>query len=361
MKKFIAIAAAALCTACLTFTACSMGAKGDYWNGNTVPPAGLPDTGADASSPNYDYNPIIETDFQEVSKAPSSYFSLDKNTATYSLVRKQINAGYTIFPDSIRIEEMINYFDYDFAAPTDKAVKVSGYLSDCPWNSENKLLLAGIRTAEYKVDTAVNNYVFLIDVSGSMQGKDRIDLAKYGLKKLVDSLGENDMVSIVTYASGVNTVLDSGECSPLNKENIKAKIDGLVARGATNGGDGLQRAYNLAQKNFRQGGNNRVILISDGDFNVGMTSQTELKEFIQDKADTGVYLSVLGVGLGNMRDTTLETLATCGNGNYAYLDTKTEAEKVMVEELGGLLKTVAKDAKAGVTFTDSVEKYRLIG
>ena len=360
MKKLFAIlSSASLCAACLTFTACKAADKGgdSGWAGNYAPPP------ADSSyaPDNFDYDPITETEFQEVAENSSSYFSLDRNTATYSQVRFQIENNYSVAPNSVRVEEMINYFDYGFEAPTEKAVAVSGYLADCPWNSENKLLLAGIKTSEYSLEETNANYVFLIDVSGSMSGDSRLGLAQYGLNKLVDGLGESDIVSIVTYASGVNTVLDGGECTDENKQDIKDKINSLKAYGATSGGDGLERAYNIAQKHFITGGNNRIIIISDGDFNVGMSSQSQLKEFIQEKAKSGVYLSVLGVGMGNMRDTILETLATCGNGNYAYLDNKTEAEKVMVEELGGLLKTVAKDAKAGVTFTDCVKKYRLIG
>lgn len=356
MKKINSVlailAAGALCAG---FCACTGGPG--FENGFHPDYGVSPDYG----DGNYDYESVIENGFSDVSENPSSYFSLDRNTATYSLIRKQIERGLTVSPDSVRIEEMLNYFDYDFKAPTEEAVAVSSYIAPCPWNEENLLMLAGVKTAEYKVDSTVNNYVFLVDVSGSMDGTERIGLAKYGLTKLVDSLGENDVVSMVTYASGVKTVLDSKECTENNKDRIKSAVNNLRAYGATNGGDGLQRAYALANKNFRQGGNNRVILISDGDFNVGMTSTSDLKEFIQTKAKSGVYLSVLGVGLGNMRDTNLETLARCGNGNYAYLDNKTEAEKVLIHELNGTLTTVAKDAKAGVTFTENVEKYRLIG
>ena len=354
MKKiFIALAAAAA-AACLCLSACTGGYSGDY-NGGMAPNENFINDG------NYDYDSVIEQDFSYVSKNPSSYFSLDRNTATYSLVRSQIENGYKISPDSVRIEEMINYFDYSFPAPDEKAVNATGYLSDCPWNADNKLMLVGLKTSEYDLSDVNANYVFLIDVSGSMSGDKRIGLAKSGLNMLVDQLGDKDLVSIVTYASGVDTVLDGGECTKNGKTKIKNAIKKLVANGATNGGDGLQRAYSVAQKHFITGGNNRVIIITDGDFNVGISSQTELKEFIQTKAKSGVYLSVLGVGMGNMRDDMLETLATCGNGNYAYLDNENEARKVFVEELSGTLMTVAKDAKAGVSFTENVEKYRLIG
>lgn len=356
-KKHLFIAIALIGAACVGLGACSADggwSGGGDWNYNPQPDHYI--TG------NYDYNSIIENGFKNTADEASSYFSLDRNTATYSLVRRQLNDGHSIAPDSVRVEEMINYFDYDFTAPTDKAVAVSSYLAPCPWNDENYLMLAGIKTSEYKLETDVCNYVFLIDRSGSMSGDDRLGLAKKGICKLVDNLSDNSVVSLVTYASGVDTHLDGVECTASGKTTIINKINGLTARGATNGGDGLERAYALAKEHFVTGGNNRVILISDGDFNVGMTSQNELKEFIQNKADGGVYLSVLGVGLGNTRDSILETLATCGNGNYAYLDNELEAEKVLVKELNGTLKTVAKDAKAGVTFsTDTVEKYRLIG
>lgn len=276
------------------------------------------------------------------------------------MVRSQIERGYDVESDGVRIEELINYFDYDFTAPTDKAVAVSTAYSECPWNEGSKLMLVGLKTAEV-VSNANANYVFLIDASGSMSGDSRIGLAKKGFKMMLNELGDNDVVSIVTYASGVKTVLDGEECSKSGKENLSNAISSLTANGSTNGSGGLQRAYEIARKHFITGGNNRVIIITDGDFNVGLSSKTELKEFIQDKAKTGVYLSVIGVGMGNARDDFMETLATCGNGNYAYLDGESEARKVFIDELKGNLYTVAKDAKAGVTFTSAVNKYRLIG
>lgn len=376
-------------TVALSFAACGAGPNdsnmaGGDWHGPTAPGNdnfgssgstngdesnyGDADDGlaspdeADGSGNNYVYEGIVEQDFINVSDQASSYFSLDRNTASYSQIRSQLEYGWTISPYSVRIEEMINYFDYDFEAPTDSAVGVSAYLSDCPWNDNHKLMLAGIKTVEKKNDSVNGNYVFLIDVSGSMSGDSRLGLAKYGLNKLVENLGEGDKVSIVTYASGVNTVLDSGECSEEGKDIIKNKINGLKAYGATYASGGLEMAYELAQKNFiSDGGNNRVIIISDGDFNVGISNTNTMMEYISGRAQSGIYLSVLGVGMGNMRDDMLETLARNGNGNYAYLDNKTEAEKVFCHELNSTLMTVAKDAKAGVTFEDTVVKYRLIG
>ncbi len=352
MKKLFLLTVLAGAVSCLCFSACG----GYFGDGKyeTAPDGFLPDG-------NYKYDEIIEQDFCEVSKNPSSYFSLDRNTAGYSHIRSQIEHGSKISANSVRIEEMLNYFDYDFPAPEEKAISVSSYLSSCPWNEDNKLMLVGLKTKYFDLGEVNANYVFLVDVSGSMSGETRLGLAKKGLNYLTDGLGNNDRVSIVTYASGVKTVLDGGKCTDNGKQEIKNRISSLTARGATNGGDGLERAYKIAEKHFIQGGNNRVIIISDGDFNVGMSDKEQLKEFIQNKAESGVYLSVIGVGMGNMRDDILETLATCGNGNYAYLDNETEARKVFVDELNGTLKTVAKDAKASVTFTENVEKYRLIG
>lgn len=354
MKKLLA-SIAALSAGCLLFGACSgMDNGGDRWDPGY-------DYITDADVNNFVHDSIIEKDFISVSQTATSYFSLDRNTASYSQIRTQIDDGCKVNCDSVRIEEMINYFDYGFAAPTDKSVALTTALSPCPWNKDNNLMLVGLKTTQVEVEDVNANYVFLIDVSGSMSGSTRLPLAKQGFNMLLDGLGDRDVVSIVTYASGVKTVLDGGECTDEGKDKIRSAISSLVASGATSGGDGLERAYRIAQKHFIEGGNNRVILISDGDFNVGMSDTDELHEFIQNKAASGVYLSVIGVGMGNMRDDLLETLATKGNGNYAYLDSAAEARKVFVDELNGTLFTVAKDAKAGVTFTDEVDKYRLIG
>jgi len=350
MKKLICALAAATAV-CLTFTACS--AADPWWDYPSY----------DYADDSYVYDKITEIGFKEVADEPSSHFSLDANTACYSLVRRQIESGYKVSPTSVRIEELLNYFDYSYPAPENgEAVKVSGYLSDCPWNSESKLMLAGVKTEEKNLGDVNGNYVFLIDVSGSMSGDNRLGLAKEGLKYLVDNLTDNDTVSIVTYASGIRKVLDGAECSAENKNNIKNAISALRTGGATNGRGGLELAYETCANHYITGGNNRVILISDGDFNVGINSPEALKEIIREKASkSGIYLSVFGVGMGNMRDDILETLATCGNGNYAHLDNLTEARKVFGEKLNGTLMTVAKDAKAGVTFTENVLKYRLIG
>lgn len=360
MNKKILSVLAALSALSVAFAGCAAAGKEDGAHWPSEPDAPLYDD-ENHGDGNYVYDGFKEQDFSLVSEKPSSYFSLDRNTAGYSLMRSQINYGTKIMPDSVRIEELINYFDYSYPAPDGAAVNVSTYLSDCPWNDSSKLMLVGLKTTEMNLSGSNANYVFLIDVSGSMSGDSRLGLAKKGLNTLVDNLGENDLVSVVTYANGVKEVLNGEECSENGKAIIKESISSLVAGGGTNGGDGLERAYRIAAEHFITGGNNRVIIISDGDFNVGMSSTEQLKEFIQTKAEHGVYLSVLGVGMYNMRDDVLQTLATCGNGNYAYLDNETEIRKVFTDEINATLKTVAKDAKAGVTFTQSVEKYRLIG
>ena len=362
MKKFLA-AIAVLSASCLIFGAC--GAYGDgfgapNWSGGMFDSAeGAPGDGY-YDDDGFVHESIKEVGFTDVADEASSYFSLDRNTASYSHIRTMLEYNSAPMANSVRIEEMINYFDYGYAEPTDKAVALTTMLADCPWNADNKLMAVGLKTAEIVNDNNAN-YVFLIDVSGSMSGDARLGLAKKGFNMLLDGLGDKDVVSIVTYASGVKTVLDGKECTKKGKDKIKDAISKLTANGATSGGDGLERAYNIAKKHFITGGNNRVIISSDGDFNVGISNPTDLKEFIQDKAKSGIYLSVIGVGMGNMRDDMLETLARSGNGNYAYLDNENEARKVFVDELKSNLFTVAKDAKAGVTFTDSVEKYRLIG
>ncbi len=361
-KKIVFIAAACVSVACLSLTACSA-KQGDYYPGSMGDSGLIFDYGTMTTPDgnNYQYGEVTESPFVSVDDGGASYFSLDRNTAGYSYVRAQLNGNYNISPSSVRVEELINYFDYSYPRPEEGAVAVSTYLSDCPWNSENKLVTVGVTTRYESIEAENGNYVFLIDVSGSMSGDDRLGLAKYGFNTLVDNLGEGDVVSVVKYASGMSVVADGIECTDEGKQSVKSAMNGLRAYGSTNGAGGLELAYQTAQKHFITGGNNRVIIISVGDFNVGRSSLNEMKEFIQNKAESGTYLSVIGVGMGNTRDDMLETLATCGNGNYAYLDNKTEAQKVFTHDLNGTLKTVAKDAKAGVTFTENVIKYRLIG
>lgn len=357
-KIWSVVAVAAVLGGALTLSACPG-------------PHGPPSNGLGfASEGNFQYDAIEEQGFYDVSSDPSSYFSLDKNTASYSQVRAQLKEGYRIAPDSVRLEELVNYFDYGYASPEEgEEMRVSAYLSDCPWNRNDKLVTIGLKTETRVLTASRNNYVLLIDVSGSMSdavkgmgGVTRLELVKYGISLLLDGLTEQDAVSIVTYANGVETKCEPTWATPEGKRELASIVQSLKAYGPTNGAGGLERAYACAEQYKQENGNNRVILMTDGDFNVGMRNTDELNKFVRTKAESGVYLSVLGVGMGNMRDDVMQTLALNGNGNYAYLDGYSEAERVFCEQLNGMLVTVAKDAKAGVTFFgDQVKRYRLLG
>lgn len=364
-KRFVTILGCVVLTVALF---CGCGVAPDSGKGEAVPD-GSSDLTWNTDGENYEYDSIAEQGFCDVRETPSSYFSLDRNTAGYSFVRAQIRQNLPVAADSVRLEELVNYFDYDYPLPEQgEGIGVSAYLSDCPWNEEHKLMTVGIRTAEAVVGGDAN-YVLLIDVSGSMggsvygyEGMSRLELVKYGANKLVDGLGDSDRVSIVTYASGVETVLESTAATKEGKTKIRSALSRLASYGSTSGSDGLQRAYEQAEAHKAENGNNRVIMLTDGDFNVGISDTDELTEFIQDKAKSGIALSVVGVGLGNTRDDLMQALALNGNGNYSYIDTQLEAEKVFTEELAGTLYTVAYDAKAGVTFNaDTVSSYRLLG
>lgn len=313
-------------------------------------------------SPNYQYDGISENDFVSTAEETSSYFSLDRNTASYSLMRREINQGLTTNANSVRLEEYVNYFNYNYARPSgDDALALSGSVFDCPWNEENKLFTIGIAAEEISFASDIqNNIIFLIDISGSMFGEDRLGLIQQAFTMLLDNLGDNDYVSIVTYASNCRVALSGARGT--EKTKIANVLQDLSASGTTNGSGGIQLAYAEAEKYFIQGGNNRVILATDGDFNVGISDKNQLKNFISEKRQSGIYLTVLGVGMFNTNDSIMKTLAESGNGNYAYLDSVAEARKVLVEELNGTFNVVAKDAKAGVIFNpETVEKYRLIG
>ena len=312
-----------------------------------------------------EYDAIRENVFKDVTTSPLSTFSADVDTASYANIRRMLNNGFdpSFIPEgSIRVEEMINYFSYDYAGPTGKEpFGVNAEISTCPWNEENKLLRLGIQTEEISFkDSPDANIVLLIDVSGSMQNLDKLPLVKDSFKLMLDNLGSKDRVSIVTYASGTDIVLEGEKGS--NKEAIENALDSLRAQGSTNGEGGIEEAYKLAEENFIKGGNNRIIIASDGDFNIGKTSQSELEELISKKKDKGIYLSVLGFGTGNYSDARMEVLADKGNGNYAYIDSLTEAKKVLVEEFDENMITVAKDVKFQVEFNPAyVSEYRLIG
>ncbi len=308
-----------------------------------------------------EYSEIVENGFKSVEVNPLSTFSADVDTASYANIRRMINdSGYIYDTNAVRIEEMINYFDYNYEAPTDTPFSVTTEMAECPWNTENKLLSIGVKGQEIETDRIPSNIVFLLDVSGSMYSEDKLPLMAEAFCMLAENLTENDRVSIVTYA-GADAVLLKG--TPGSEyDEISAVLNSLEAGGSTNGAAGINTAYELAEKYFIEGGNNRVILATDGDLNVGVSTVDGLEKLISEKRETGVYLSVLGFGTGNIKDNKMETLADKGNGNYAYIDSISEARKTLVEEMGGTLFTIAKDVKFQVEFNPAyVSEYRLIG
>jgi protein containing von willebrand factor len=310
------------------------------------------------------YKEIKENGFVEVVNQPVSTFSADVDRASYTNVRRMI--GYGQFPqkDAVRIEEMINYFDYNYPQPTAETkspLRASSELAPAPWNDKNLLLRIGLQAKKLDLSQAPpSNIVFLIDVSGSMSDPNKLPLLKSSFKLLLGQLKPTDKVAIVTYASGTKVALPSTAVK--NREKIVKVLDELVAMGSTSGEKGIQLAYEEAKKSFIKKGNNRVILATDGDFNVGINNTEELTKFIEEQRESGIYMSVLGFGMGNYRDDMAETIADKGNGNYAYIDDLTEAKKVLVNEFGGTLFTVAKDVKLQVEFNPKyVKAYRLIG
>ena len=312
-----------------------------------------------------EYEKAEENGFFLTAVQPLSTFSADVDTASYANVRRMIENGYSlgdINPDAVRAEEFINYFSYDLKLPgRGEKFGVTTEISACPWNEEHMLMMVGMKTEEIDMSEAPdNNLVFLLDVSGSMSDDNKLPLLQESFKELVNGLDENDKVSIVTYASGVEVVLKGARGS--EKDKICQAIDELYAEGGTNGEDGIQRAYQLAEANFIEGGNNRIILATDGDLNIGVSEPDELEKLVEKKRDGGVCLSVLGFGTGNIKDNNMERLADCGNGNYVYIDSLFEAKKVLVEEMGAILVTVAGDVKLQVEFNpQNVNAYRLIG
>lgn len=308
------------------------------------------------------YAHIEENRFLAVKQSPLSTFSIDVDAASYSNVRRLLQQGVMPPPGAVRIEELVNYFDYAYPQPQDgRPFSVNTELSVCPWNAAHRLLLVGLQGKKVPVeDLPASNLVFLIDVSGSMDEPDKLPLVKGSLKLLTDQLREKDRVAIVVYAGNAGLVLPSTPGS--NKQKIKDAIDNLEAGGSTAGGQGLELAYKIAAENFLPGGNNRVILSTDGDFNVGVSSDDALVSLIEKKRETGIYLSVLGYGQGNYQDAKMQQLADKGNGNHYYIDNEKEAKKVLVSEFGGTLFTIAKDVKIQIEFNPAaVQAYRLIG
>ena len=308
-----------------------------------------------------EYNHYAENSFLSVAEHPLSTFSTDVDTASFTNVRRMIENRQDIFADAVRTEEFINYFKYDYPQPdNDDKIGITTELSDCPWNEESKLMLVGLQAKDIDVQDIDSNIVFLIDVSGSMADANKLPLVAQAFAMLAENLGQNDRISIVTYA-GRDTVELEGE-SGANYSKIAETLAGLTAGGSTAGAAGINTAYDLAQKYFIEGGNNRVILATDGDLNVGISSQEELTALVEEKRDMGIFLSVLGFGMGNYKDNKLEALADNGNGNYAYIDSIDEAERVLVTEMNGTMFTVAKDAKVQVEFNPAnVSYYRLVG
>ncbi|MRR06207.1 MAG: VWA domain-containing protein [Deltaproteobacteria bacterium] len=308
------------------------------------------------------YDRVNETPFLEVLKNPLSTFSIDIDTASYTNVRRFINSGKLPPPDAVRIEEMINYFSYDYPQPSaNMPFSFNTELTDSPWKPGNRLLLIGlqgVKIATKKLPPA--NLVFLIDVSGSMEQENKLPLLIKSFKLLVGQLRHQDTVAIVVYAGQAGLVLPA--TSGADKHKILAALESLQAGGSTAGGEGIKLAYRIAGENFKKHGNNRVILATDGDFNVGASSDAEMERLIEQKRKEGVFLSVLGFGMGNYKDSKMQKLADRGNGNYAYIDNLLEARKVLVSQFGGTLLTIAKDVKLQVEFNPAkVTSYRLIG
>jgi Ca-activated chloride channel family protein len=307
-----------------------------------------------------EYTSHKENRFNSVSRAPLSTFSLDVDGASYSNARRMINAGQLPPQDAIRVEEFINYFSYDYPQPTGSdPVKITTEVGACPWNTDHRLVSIGVKAKEIPSDNLPNsNFVFLIDVSGSMY--DRLDMVKSSMKLLVNNLRDEDRVAIVVYAGAAGLKLESTSGS--DKQKIREALDELTAGGSTAGGAGIKLAYQVARKNFIEGGNNRVILCTDGDFNVGVSSNEGLESLIESERKSGVFLTVLGYGMGNYKDAYMQTLAEKGNGNHAYIDNMQEANRVLVGEFGSTMYAVAKDVKIQVEFNPAtVQSYRLVG
>ena len=311
---------------------------------------------------NESYQSLADNVFQTPRREPLSTFSIDVDKAAYANTRRFLNEGMLPPPDAVRIEELINYFDYDYPQPEgEHPFSITTELTTCPWNENRQLALIGIQGEIIEMGKAPrSNLVFLLDVSGSMGSPDKLGLLKKGLALLIDQLREEDRIAIVVYAGAARVVLKS--TSGDQKDEIKRVLNRLSAGGSTAGGAGIQLAYKIAEKNFIKGGNNRILLATDGDFNLGTSSQEALVKLIEEKREGGVFLSVLGFGNGNLQDYKMEQIADKGNGNYSYIDNILEAKKVLISEMGGTLFTIAKDVKVQAEFNPAkVKAYRLIG
>lgn len=359
----------------IIFSACSLGSResAKTYNSNAAAPypqaspmsaANMSvDAGMLAEGTNGErYAEIEENPFLETARAPLSTFSIDVDTASYANVRRYLNDGQLPPKDAVRIEELVNYFEYDYPQPAGKVpFSVNTEVAAAPWNPRHKIVQIGLQGKKVPLDNLPpSNLVFLIDVSGSMNSPDKLPLLKDSMRILVNQLTARDRVGIVVYAGASGLVLPSTPVG--NKGEILNALGNLDAGGSTNGGAGIRLAYQVAADNFIQGGNNRVVLATDGDFNVGLTSDNELVDMIEQKRKTGIFLSVLGFGTGNLNDSMMEKLADKGNGNYSYIDSQEEARKALGSEVAGTLFTIARDVKIQVEFNPAkVAGYRLIG
>lgn len=376
MKRILSL----LLVFCMLTALVACGAsKGDYVGGNDAQSpnnrsyAGINDEEANIAVEKNDdgsadqAGKLRENAFISTLEEPVSTFSADVDTAAYTYFRKMANSGYTLedlqsmLASGLRTEEFVNYFDYNYNLPDDGEVfgtKVQ--IADCPWNPNSKLMILGIAATAATRNTEGNNLVFLIDVSGSMASDDKLPLLKRTFSTLVSGLSAKDCVSIVTYSGEEKVVLEA--CPGNQYDKIMKAINSLQASGSTNGQAGLRRAYEIARAAYIQGGNNRIIMASDGDLNVGISSPTELKAFVEQNRKNGLYLSVLGFGYGNYRDANMEALADNGNGAYYYIDSAREAERVFGDRLCSTMYTVAEDVKFQITFDPAyISSYRLIG
>ncbi|MCS4301111.1 von Willebrand factor type A domain-containing protein [Chryseobacterium sp. BIGb0232] len=309
-----------------------------------------------------EYGKLVENPFELTKKQPLSTFSIDVDNASYSNIRRMINYGDKVDKDAVRVEEMLNYFKYDYPQPQkNQPFSINTEYGNAPWNSKHKLLKIGLQGENIPMDDLpASNIVFLIDVSGSMDEANKLPLLKSSLKVLLDQLRPQDKVGIVVYAGSAGVVLPSTSAG--EKAQIIKALDNLQAGGSTAGGQGIELAYKLAQENFIKDGNNRVVLATDGDFNVGVSSTGGLETLIEEKRKTGIFLTCLGYGMGNYKDNKMETLADKGNGNYAYIDNMQEANKFLGREFAGSIYTIAKDVKIQIEFNpEFVQSYRLIG
>lgn len=308
------------------------------------------------------YATVHENGYKDVNANPLSTFSIDVDNASYANVRRYINQGQLPPTDAVRVEEMINYFKYDYPEPSgEHPFSVTTELATCPWESEHYLFRVGLKGKSFdKSELPAANLVFLIDVSGSMSSPDKLPLLKRAFSMLVNELRPQDRVSIVVYAGAAGLVLDSTPGN--NKQRILNALEQLQSGGSTAGGEGLKLAYSVANENFIKGGNNRIILATDGDFNVGVSSTSEMERLVEQERASGIFMSVLGFGTGNIKDDKMETIADKGNGNYAYIDNIQEARKVLISQFGGTLFTIAKDVKFQLEFNPKqVISYRLVG